>query len=76
MSHQSEIIGELLLSQDVSFIPFSFTFFLSNSTFFFLPGSNFEFDRKSGKQRKCWNYHHTKHSIIVRIHTQRTPQQD
>ena len=69
MSHQSEIIGELLLSQDVSFIPFSFTFF-------FLPGSNFEFDRKSGKQRKCWNYHHTKHSIIVRIHTQRTPQQD
>ena len=74
MSHQNDIIGELLLSQDVSYIQFSFTLF--NTVIFFLPGSNFEFDRKSGKQRKCWNYHHTKHSIIVRIHTQRTPQQD
>ena len=75
MSHQNDIIGELLLSQDVSYIQFSFTLF-NTVIFFFLSGSNFEFDRKSGKQRKCWNYHHTKHSIIVRIHTQRTPQQD
>ena len=75
MSHQSDIIGELLLSQDVSFNSIQFhTFYQIRH--FFLPGSNFEFDRKSGKQRKCWNYHHTKHSIIVRIHTQRTPQQN
>ena len=75
MSHQSDIIGELLLSQDVSFNSIQFHTFIKFHIFF-LPGSNFEFDRKSGKQRKCWNYHHTKHSIIVRIHTQRTPQQD
>ena len=74
MSHQSDIIGELLLSQDVSFNSIQFHTFIKFDIF--LPGSNFEFDRKSGKQRKCWNYHHTKHSIIVRIHTQRTPQQD